>query len=168
MCPLGGNFVSLDYAQGAEVISAAFEAGIGYFDTAPWYGFGRSKRLVGDQIRDRPHVLSTKVGRILKAGAVEDPNQFGMVDPLSFYPIYGYSYGGIMRAYEDSLQRLGLDRIYFLLVHDIGAFQHGEQNERHFKDLKSSGYKAMTELRASGDVTAIGRSVYIARANAPR
>ncbi len=82
-----------------------------------------------------------------------------MVDPLPFNPIYDYSYEGIMRAYEDSLQRLGLEKIDILLVHDIGTFQHGEENNRHFKDLKTSGHKAMAELRANGNVKAIGLGV---------
>ena len=157
--PIGGNFVSLDYSQGAEVISSALESGITYFDTAPWYGFGRSERLLGNQIRDKSHIISSKVGRLLKAGAVKDPSQFGMVDPLPFHPVYDYSYEGIMRAYEDSLQRLGLERVDILLVHDIGKFQHGEENDRHFMDLKLGGYKAMAELRTSGDVKAIGLGV---------
>ena len=157
--PLGGNFFYLNYLEGAEIISAALESGITFFDTAPWYGFGRSERLVGDQIRGTPHVISSKVGRILLPGAVDEPAQFGMVDPLPFHPIYDYSYDGIMHAYQDSLQRLGLEKIDILLVHDIGTFQHGEENNRHFKDLKSGGYKAMAELPASGNVQAIGLGV---------
>ena len=64
--PLGGNFVDLDYAQGAGVISAAYESGLRFFDTAPWYGFGRSERIVGDLLRGKDCIISSKVGRILK------------------------------------------------------------------------------------------------------
>ena len=154
--PLGGNFVDLDYAQGAGVISAAYEAGLRLFDTAPWYGFGRSERIVGDLLRGKDCIISSKVGRILKAGAVKEPSEFGMVDPLPFHPIYDYSYDGIMRAYEDSLQRMGIEKIDVLLIHDIGKFQHGEKHYLHFKDLEMSGYKAMSELRRNGNVKAIG------------
>ena len=157
--PLGGNFVDLDYAQGAEIISAALDARISYFDTAPWYGFGRSERLVGDQLRGKSYVLSSKVGRLLVAGSVAKPMEFGMIDPMPFRPIYDYGYDGIMRAFEDGLQRLGLDRIDILLAHDIGSFQHGNDNAQHFKDLEDSGYKAMAELRAEGRVQAIGLGV---------
>lgn len=157
--PLGGNFVDLDYAQAADLIRAAKDAGIGYFDTAPWYGFGRSERVVGDMLRGDTYVLSDKVGRLLRPGAVEDPSDFGMVDPLPFHVIYDYGYDGIMRAFEDNLQRLGLDRIDILLAHDIGAFQHGEENARHFRDLAEGGYRAMDELRRSGAVQAIGLGV---------
>lgn len=157
--PLGGNFVDLEYGQAVELIQAAMDAGIGYFDTAPWYGFGRSERVMGDTLRGNGHVLSDKVGRLLKPGAVSNPMDFGMIDPLPFNVVYDYSYDGIMRAFEDNLQRLGLERIDILLVHDIGAFQHGEENERHFRDLAHSGYRAMDELRKTDQVKAIGLGV---------
>ena len=157
--PLGGNFVDLGYAQAEELIQAAKAAGIGYFDTAPWYGFGRSERVMGDVLRGSDYVLSDKVGRLLAPGPVENPADFGMVDPLPFHVIYDYGYDGIMRAFEDNLQRLGLDRIDILLAHDIGAFQHGAENERHFRDLSEGGYRAMDELRRAGQVKAIGLGV---------
>jgi D-threo-aldose 1-dehydrogenase len=157
--PLGGNFVDLEYDQAAKLIQAAKNAGIGYFDTAPWYGFGRSERVMGDLLRDTDYVLSDKVGRLLKPGAVENPMDYGMIDPLPFHVVYDYSYDGIMRAYEDNLQRLGLARIDILLAHDIGTFQHGEENIRHFKDLAEGGYRAMDELRKAGQVSAIGLGV---------
>ena len=157
--PLGGNFADLDYAQGIEIISAALDAGMSYFDTAPWYGFGRSERVLGDQLRGKSYILSSKVGRLLAPGAVATPMDFGMIDPLPFHPVYDYSYDGVMRAFEDGLQRLGLDRIDILLAHDIGTFQHGDDNAKHFKDLQGGGYKAMAELRADGRVQAIGLGV---------
>jgi D-threo-aldose 1-dehydrogenase len=157
--PLGGNFVDLSYEDGTKIINTALHSGMSYFDTAAWYGFGRSERLVGDHLRHKQYVLSSKVGRILKPGAVRNPLDFGMIDPLPFHVIYDYSYDGIMRSYEDSLQRLGLDRIDILLAHDIGAFHHGAENASHFNDLAKSGYKAMSELREQGAVKAIGLGV---------
>jgi D-threo-aldose 1-dehydrogenase len=157
--PLGGNFVDLGYAQAAELVQAARDAGIGYFDTAPWYGFGRSERVVGDMLRETDYILSDKVGRLLAPGAVDNPMDFGMIDPLPFNVIYDYSYDGVIRAFEDNLQRLGLDRIDILLAHDIGAFTHGAENARHFKDLADGGYRAMDELRRVGKVKAIGLGV---------
>ena len=157
--PLGGNFAELGYGQAAELIDAAKSAGIGYFDTAPWYGFGRSERVIGDLLRHSDYILSDKVGRLLKPGPVDNPVEFGMYDPLPFNVVYDYSYDGIMRAFEDSLQRLGLDRIDILLAHDIGTYTHGDENTRHFKDLTDGGYRAMDELRSSGAVKAIGLGV---------
>ena len=157
--PLGGNFADLGYAQAEELIQAAKNIGIGYFDTAPWYGFGRSERVMGDVLRGSEYILSDKVGRLLAPGPVKNPADFGMVDPLPFNVIYDYSYDGIMRAYEDNLQRLGLDRIDILLVHDIGEFQHGQDHMKHFKSLESGGYRAMDELRTAGLIKAIGLGV---------
>jgi len=157
--PLGGNFVDLGNAQAMELVLAARDAGISYFDTAPWYGFGRSERVIGDALRGTDYILSDKVGRLLRPGPVENPMDFGMIDPLPFHVIYDYGYDGIMRAYEDNLQRLGLDRIDILLAHDIGVFQHGEENARHFRDLADGGYRAMDELRRAGAVRAIGLGV---------
>ena len=77
--PLGGNFVDLNYTQAAELVNAALDAGISYFDTAPWYGFGRSERVVGDQLRNKDIIISSKVGRILKPGAVTAPMDYGMI-----------------------------------------------------------------------------------------
>ena len=157
--PLGGNFVDLGYAQAEELIQAAKNIGIRYFDTAPWYGFGRSERVMGDVLRGSEYILSDKVGRLLAPGPVKNPADFGMVNPLPFNVVYDYSYDGIMRAYEDNLQRLGLDRIDILLVHDIGEFQHGQDHVKHFKNLESGGYRAMDELRTAGLIKAIGLGV---------
>lgn len=158
--PFAGNFATLNRADAVGVLETALAGGVSYVDTAPFYGFGRSERVVGDILRGRPYMLSTKVGRLLAPGAAPDPMQFGMVDPLPFQPVYDYTYDGIMRSFEDSLQRLGLERIDILLVHDIGTLQHGtEENARHFGDLKDSGAKALEELKASGRIGGTGIGV---------
>ena len=73
----------------------------------------------------------------------------GWPAPLPFHPVYDYSYDGVMRSYEDSLQRLGLDRIDILYIHDIGAFTHADQQEeaRHFEEATTGGYRALEALR---------------------
>lgn len=157
--PLGGNFVDLTDVEALQIVKTAQDAGIRYFDTAPWYGFGRSERAVGDALRGTDYILSDKVGRLLRPGGVADPMEFGMINPLPFHVIYDYSYDGIMRAFEDNLHRLGLDRIDILFAHDIGEMTHGAENVRHFEDLRASGYRAMDELRRSGAVKAIGIGV---------
>ena len=156
---LGEMYTLVDEIVSQETLCGAWDAGIRYFDTAPWYGFGRSERVVGDQLRNKDIIISSKVGRILKPGAVTAPMDYGMIDPMPFHPIYDYSYDGIMRAYEDSLQRLGLEKIDILLVHDIGTFQHGQENTQHFKNLAETGYKALAELRENKLVEAIGLGV---------
>jgi D-threo-aldose 1-dehydrogenase len=158
--PFGGNFATLGRSEAVGVLQTAFEAGLSFVDTAPFYGFGRSERVVGDMLRDRSYVLSTKVGRLLVPGACPNPMNFGMIDPLPFHPVYDYTYEGVMRSFEASQHRLGLDHIDLLLVHDIGEFQHGEEeNNRHFGDLVNSGYRALEELKSSGQIGAIGLGV---------
>lgn len=157
--PLGGLLKSIDDREAKATLQHAFERGLTYIDTAPFYGFGKSERHVGDLIRAQDYVLSTKVGRVLKPGSAEDPAAMGWPDALPFHPVYDYSYDGILRSFEDSLQRLGLDRIDILYVHDIGTLTHGADNARHMAALSSGGYRALDSLRKSGRVRAIGLGV---------
>ena len=155
---LGNLYRSVTDAAAAAVFAAARSHGFRYFDTAPHYGQGLSERRVGDALRpvpDRDYVLSTKVGRLLKP-AGHAPERHGFVSPMPFDIAYDYTYEGVMRSWEDSLQRLGLDRIDILFMHDIGAYTHGEDNGRLFPVAMSGGYRALDELRSSGQVRAIG------------
>jgi len=160
---LGGNMVAVSEEQAHATITRARAAGITYFDTAPYYGMGRSERLFGDALRAGGRegvVLSTKVGRLMKPFSGKRPADFGWVDALPFDQVYDYSYDGIMRSFEDSLQRLGLNRIDILYVHDIGPMTHGEEaNKPLWQQLASSGYKALRELRDGGAISAIGLGV---------
>ena len=151
-------------AQAIATVAAALDAGVGYFDTAPHYGFGRSEHFVGDALRFRHHdvAISTKVGRLLKP--VRSDAERTMAHPWTqsfpFEIVYDYSYDAIMRSYEASLQRLGLGHVEILLVHDIGTTTHGvEGNRRYWKQLEDGGYRALSELKASGAIKAIGIGV---------
>jgi D-threo-aldose 1-dehydrogenase len=159
---LGGSRIDVARQTAEAIVTAAWDAGVRYVDTAPFYGVGQAERCVGDALRDRPRddwVLSTKVGRLLRpnpTGAHAD----GRHHPLPFDPVYDYSYDGIMRSFEDSLQRLGLARIDILYVHDIGSYQHGaEAHPALMRSLRDSGYRALDSLRHSGAVAAIGIGV---------
>lgn len=160
--PLGGLLDPVGDAAAANTVQAALDAGLKYFDTAPYYGFGLSERRLGDAVRNQDGIiLSSKVGRVLKPGLPDDPLGFGWPKPLPFTPVYDYSYDGVMRSYEDSLQRLGRDRIDILYLHDIGRSTHTNpvEEERHFNDAMTGGYRALDELRRTGDVSAIGIGV---------
>lgn len=161
---LGGLYRPCPRDVAIQTLQAAWDAGIRYFDTAPWYGFGLAERETGDFLRDKPKaewVLSTKVGRIMYP--VDDdkvPRDYGYVDPLPFDVRYDYSYDGIMRSLELSYARLGLNRIDMLYVHDIGVYTHGaEKNAFHFRAFMNSGLKALEELKASGTIRAYGLGV---------
>ncbi|MBF9052306.1 aldo/keto reductase [Roseobacter sp. HKCCD9010] len=156
---LAGLFNPVTDKDATATIQGALDAGMPYVDTAPFYGHGRSERLVGDALRGRDDVvLSTKVGRLLRPGASEDPGAW--VQALPFHPVYDYSYDGVMRSYEHSLQRLGVDRIDILFMHDIGDLTHGpEAGPALFKTAMDGGYRALDELRSSGTIAAIGLGV---------
>ena len=157
--PLGGLFDAVSKAQAEATLREAFKAGMTYVDTAPFYGFGNSERRVGDLLRGQNYVLSTKVGRLLQPGLPDNPAAMGWPDPLPFHPVFDYSHDGIRRSFEDSLQRLGLDRIDILYVHDIGTVTHGDDNAGHWRNLERGGYRALDELRSEGRVRAIGLGV---------
>ncbi len=161
--PLGNLFEAVSDADARAALEAAWDAGLRYVDTAPYYGFGLSERRVGDFLREQPrgaYAISTKVGRLLEpfAGDVSAARE-GFHSPMPFEAIYDYSYDGVMASFEASLQRLGLAHIDLLLVHDIGAATHGSDHERHWGDLFPGGYRALDALRSAGAVSAIGLGV---------
>ena len=159
---LGGSRIEVSRQQAEGIVSAAWAAGVCYIDTAPYYGVGQAERCVGDAMRWVPRdrwVLSTKVGRLLRPRRTADADTEPRY-PLPFEPVYDYSYDGVMRSFEDSLQRLGLAKIDILYVHDIGAMQHGsEAQPRLMRTLRDGGYRALEALRAAGTVQAIGIGV---------
>jgi D-threo-aldose 1-dehydrogenase len=164
--PLGNLFRALPDGVAQATLAAAEAAGFGYYDTAPFYGFGLSERLMGDAIRGRKDVVvSTKVGRLLSP--IPDPYavhpnevRHGYATPMPFEPVYDYSYDAVMRSYEASLQRLGLGRIDILYIHDIGKLTHGDQNAARMAELtKGGGLKALEELRASKAISGFGMGV---------
>lgn len=159
---IAGLFEAVPEEQGRATIRAALDAGIGYVDTAPFYGYGKSEHLVGDVLRHRRGdvVLSSKVGRVLTPLKEAGVESGGWVDPFSFAPHFDYSYDGIMRSFADSLQRLGLNRIDILYVHDIGTMAHGaEANRSHWRQLADGGYRALSDLRSEGLIKAVGMGV---------
>lgn len=151
--------------EGARaLLQAAWDSGIRYFDTAPMYGAGLSERRVGDFLRDKPrdeYVLSTKVGRMLvpdRDAALKASG--GNPRAMPFRYVFDYTYDAIMRSHELSLQRLGLERIDILYLHDIGKFSQRDRHEETWRQaLEGGGIRALEELRASGTVKAIGAGV---------
>ena len=160
---LGNLYRIVSDSDARETIRAAIEAGITYFDTAPYYGFGLSERRVGDALREHSGmVLSTKVGRLLRAS----PNvqghaeRHGFCSPMPFEPEFDYSFDGVMTSWETSKQRLGLARVDILYVHDIGRLTHGERHEATFHQLTDGGgLRALEQLRAAGEILAFGIGV---------
>lgn len=162
--PLGNLYRPLSEDAAVAAVRTALQVGIRYFDTAPLYGYGLSEHRLGAVLRDcvrDSFVVSTKVGRLL---APADPGEFDsgqFPGALPFHGTFDYSYDGVMRSFEDSLQRLGLHRVDILLVHDVDVWTHGseEATDRRFREVMESGYRALTELRSQGVIGAIGAGV---------
>jgi len=130
-------------------VEAAWNSGIRYFDTAPLYGSGLAEQRLGAVLREKPRqefVLTTKVGRLLRADAAADPDQsFRGIPPLN--PVFDFSYDGVMRSVEESLVRLGLDRVDALLIHDP---------DDHHEEALAGAYRALDRLRSEGTIAAVG------------
>ncbi len=162
--PLGDFFEKLDEREAIATVAAAFAAGITLVDTSPHYGNGLAEHRIGTALRSVPRdsiVLSTKIGRVMSpatlAGGAAPPPARGFVGSLPHRPHFDYSYDGVMRSFEQSLLRLGTDRIDVLLVHDIDAWSQGEDKvEARYREVLDSGYRALDQLRTEGTVKAIG------------
>lgn len=160
---LAGMMVEVPEDQARATVARGLDAGITYFDTAPQYGFGRSEHVMGDALRWRRQgtVLSTKVGRRLRpvGSDAERVYSHSWAKPFPFDQVYDYSYDGVMRSFEDSLQRLGLPAVDIVYVHDIGTMTHGDKNAEYWRQLETGGYRALDELRKAGRISAIGLGV---------
>ncbi|MFD3451162.1 aldo/keto reductase [Streptomyces sp. NPDC058691] len=151
---IGNLFTLVTDDAAAQAVDAAWEAGIRYFDTAPHYGLGLSERRLGAALRDRPreqYTVSTKVGRLLEplgdgSPAGDDLNN-GFAVPATHHRVWDFSADGVRRSIEDSLERLGLDRIDVAFLHDPDA---------HAEEAFAQGYPALEKLRTEGVVDAIG------------
>ncbi|MCW2527180.1 MAG: aldo/keto reductase [Pseudonocardiales bacterium] len=167
--PLSGLGGATTYADFEATVGAAIGVGIRYVDTAPGYGNGRAEHFLGHLVRTRDLpdkiLVSTKVGRLLRTRASVGRDGTGDLPGvtweggLPFISDFDYTYDGIMRSHEDSLQRLGIDRIDILHVHDIGLAAHGRDSDMYWEQLRDGGYEALRTLRDTGTVRAISVGV---------
>jgi D-threo-aldose 1-dehydrogenase len=146
-----------------EILEEAYSVGYRYFDTSPLYGHGLSELRLGRFLRSIPRenfLLSTKVGRYLvapKKGETLDKGQW--VAPLNLKPVLDYSYDGTMRALEQSVNRLGVSSIDIVYIHDLDRRNLGVDFDRRYAQALDGAYRALDELRRSGDVKAIGAGI---------
>src|SRR5262247_933599 len=142
---LGDMRESIAEAQATAALEAAHAAGIGYFDTSPWYGNGKSELRFGQVLRNKPRasfVLSTKVGRVHRRPAEPDTYKHpAWIGGLPFEPRFDYSGSGVLKSYEMSLARLGLNRVEALLIHDLDhRFHKSEEGvARRLEELDAGG-----------------------------
>ncbi len=163
--PMGERQMRVANDVADAIVRRAYDAGIRYFDTAPWYGQGKSEHRIGRNLHERPRhefVLSTKVGRVFKRP--EDPLTFNppwLGGGLKFDFDWDYGRDGVMRSYEDSLLRLGMNRVDALIIHDLDPSYHGAEGvAARFDELDhDGGFRALEDLKASGEIGAIGAGI---------
>lgn len=160
---LGNLYRPLPDEEARAALQAALEIGIRYVDTAPHYGRGLSERRVGEALRQETDVvISTKVGRLLDPdqSVIDDRERDGFRSAMPFKMRYDYSYDGILRSHDHSLQRLGLAKVDLLYVHDIGRLTHGEAADEYWEQLTTGGgLRALEMLRTEGAITGFGLGV---------
>ena len=160
---LGELYGLLPEAESQATLDAAWDAGVRYYDTAPWYGRGLAEHRLGAFLRNKPRAafqVTTKVGRTLHRPA--DPAHFDRAPwtgGLNFQVNFDYTYDGIMRSYEQALQRIALDTVDALVIHDLDADFHGDKQAGYVKQLVETGISALVELKKAGDIKAFGMGV---------
>lgn len=160
--PIGNIFREISEETSDSMINHAYESGINYYDTAPMYGHGLSELRLGHSLRWKERdsiVMSSKVGRVLTAAKKQNINYAPWVNAGRFTMNFDYSYDGTIRSIEDSLQRLNLEQIEIVFIHDIDVFTHGNQQPSMFNQAMDGAWKALESLRQQGLVKAIGVGV---------
>ena len=160
--PLGNLYRAIADDEAQAILETAWETGVRYFDTAPLYGLGLSETRLNRFLRGKrrdDYVLSTKIGRLLQVVPPDQRTGIGkFFDTPSRREVYDYSYDGVMRSLEFSLERLGVDRVDILYAHDLDVFTHGSEAARdaRLNELMNSGYRALVSLRDQGVIKAFG------------
>ncbi len=163
--PLGNLYRPMTEREARATLDAAWLVGCRYFDTAPLYGLGLSETRLNGFLRSKPredYILSSKIGRVLSLCAPAERARIGVFyETPSRREVFDYSYDGVMRSIEFSLERLGLDSIDVVYAHDVDVFTHGTRAaaDVRIKELMEGGYKALAKLREGGVIKAIGAGI---------
>lgn len=163
--PIANLYRAISEADAQAVLARAWQAGVRYFDTAPLYGLGLSETRLNHFLRDKPrdaYVISTKIGRHLRPCPPDQRDGIGKwFDVPARREEYDYSYDGVLRSLDASLQRTGLDRVDILYAHDLDLANHHSPSalDARLNAFMSGGYRALLELREQGVIKAFGAGV---------
>ena len=156
---LGNLFATVSEAEAAATLDAAWHAGLRYFDTAPWYGHGLSELRLGAMLRRHPRDqfrLSTKVGRVYDAATMSPDHVAPWQAGLPYAMRYDYTAEGFATSLSQSRLRLGIPQIDALVIHDLDRGHHADGRDDLARHLMESGLPFLHDLRARGEITAIG------------
>jgi D-threo-aldose 1-dehydrogenase len=163
--PLGNLYKATSEADAQATFEAAWKAGIRHYDTAPLYGLGLAETRLNHFLRGKKrkdYVVSTKIGRLLQVCPPGERTGIGkFFDTPSRREVYDYSYDGVMRSLEFSLERLGIDAVDILYAHDLDVFTHGSEAARdaHVSAFMQGGYRALAKLREEKTIKAFGAGI---------
>ncbi len=162
--PLGNEFAVVTDNDAYATIEAAWTAGIRYYDMAPWYGLGLAERRYGNFLHNKNRsefVLSTKVGKLLKASKTSKGKEYFPFSPSPNDVVYDYTAAGVRRSIEDSLQRLGIDSIDIAFVHDISSDNKYLPTpwEEQFEIARKGAFPELTRMREEGLIKGWGIGV---------
>jgi D-threo-aldose 1-dehydrogenase len=162
--PIGNEFTAVTDVEAQQTLEAAWNAGVRYFDVSPWYGLGLAERRFGQFLHNQnrsAYVISSKVGKLLKASKMATTSN---LFPLAGSPNiveFDYSAAAVRRSIEDSLQRLGIDSLDIVFVHDLSPdnkYLNGKWLE-HFEIAKQGAFPELTRMREEGLIKAWGLGV---------
>ena len=160
--PIGNLYAEVGEEEARGALERALQLGVRYFDSAPFYGHGLAELRLGRALAGKPRegfTVSTKVGRRIEA----DPAQRAPVNDgfavQGSRAVFDYSRDGVLRSFDASLQRLGLDRVDILFLHDVGRLTHGDRHPQMLRQSLDGALPAMAGLRAQGAAGAIGIGV---------
>lgn len=159
---IGTAFEPLTDGQSYEVLQKAWDLGIRYYDTSPWYGLTKSERRFGNYLHGQNReefVLSTKVGRLFVEVPEDEVPPTMWQDPLNYDFEHNYTADAIERSIEESLERLRLDYIDIVYVHDLSEDQVGDRYPYFLKQAREGAFKVLSELRSQGVIKAWGMGV---------
>lgn len=160
--PLGNIFATFSEAQSQETFAAAWDAGVRFFDTAPWYGHGLSEARLGTALRSWPRaeaILSTKVGRVYRPAARGKDERIQWQGGLNFALTFDYTADGVEAAYQQSLLRLGTPAVEALIIHDLDRGYQGAAYDGHLRALTDSGLARLHAMKAAGLISAVGMGI---------
>jgi len=162
--PLGNEFAVVTDEDAYATIEAAWNAGVRYYDMAPWYGLGLAERRYGNFLHNKNRsefVLSSKVGKLLKASKTAKNREFFPFSPSPNDVVYDYTASGVRRSIEDSLQRLGIDSLDIAFVHDISSDNKNLPTpwQEQFEIARNGAFPELTRMREEGLIKGWGIGV---------
>lgn len=159
---IGTAFENITDEQAHDILQSAWDTGIRYYDTSPWYGLTKSERRFGNFLKDKDRddfIFSTKVGRLFHQVPESDVPPTMWKNPLNYDFFHDYTADAIQKSIEESLERTGLSHIDIVYIHDLSEDQVGDRYPYFLEQAQKGAFKILSELRDQGVIKAWGMGV---------